>query len=95
MDWKQSVDNLAPVDDDRTHHNQIIRIRPLEIGNMNALWQGVLALEFIIQALSEIWLDTHGLQNKDAHPNDTLFGRISFILNSIKKAEDHEVMRAI
>ena len=59
---------------------------------MDVLWQSILSLEFLIQALSKIGLNTHRLQNEDAHSDHSLLGWVSLVLDGIEKAENDKVV---
>ena len=62
---------------------------------MNVLWQSILSLEFLIQALSKVGLNTHCLQNENAHSDHSLLGWVSLVFNGIEKAENDKIVRAI
>lgn len=78
-----------------TDHDQEIRIRTSEVGNANGLRERVLCLEFQIQALPEIRVHAHGLENEDAHPDHALFGGVRFVRNGVEDAENDKIVRAV
>ena len=51
------------------YRDKIVGISAMEVGDANALRKRVLSLEALIQALTIVWLYTHGLQDEHAHAN--------------------------
>lgn len=57
--------------------------------------QGLLPLERLIEPRAEGGLDTQGLQDEDAHPNNALLVWIVLSLHGVVQHEHHEVVRSV
>ena len=53
-----------------------------------------LSLEGLIQSATEVVFHTKGLQHKNAHPDDSLFGGVRTVLNRVVENENDEVVAA-
>jgi hypothetical protein len=67
----------------------------MEIWDANARWKRFLALKSPIQALAEIGLDAHGLQDENAHPDQSILGWIVPVLHGVEENENDEIMRPV
>jgi len=73
----------------------VIGICAMEIRDPDARWERFLALERLVQAPSEVWFHTQSLKDKNTHPDETLFGRIIPLFDSVEQYQYDEIMGAI
>lgn len=66
-----------------------------EFVQLDRSWESLLSLEVAIKKLPKIWLCAECLQQKDAHPNNTLLGRDGLVLHSIENNQGHELVTPI
>ena len=67
----------------------------MKIGNPDRWRQRLLSLKRFIEPRTEARFHTQRLQDKYAHPNDALFGRVSPILDGVEEYNHDEVVRPI
>jgi hypothetical protein len=64
----------------------------LKSRNPDALRKCVLSLKFDIQVFAEVELNAQGLENEDAHLNQSLFGGVMSVFSSVEYTEYDKVV---
>lgn len=67
----------------------------MEILYSDAGRKTVLSFKCLIQAFPKIRLNAQSLENKNAHPDKALLGRIISLVDSIKQDQHHKIVRSV
>lgn len=79
-----------------TNNHEKVRIGSIfEVRDPDGLRQCFLPLKLLIQACTEGWLHTQGLQHKYTHADDSLFCGIAFILHGMENHEHDKVVNSV
>jgi hypothetical protein len=95
--WTARVSKPEPLNREKIikYNKQEITMSPLKARYPYRLWKRLLGFECLVQTLSKVGLDAHGLQNKYTHPNNTLFCWIGLVSDSIEYAKNYEIVGTV
>lgn len=71
---------------------EIIRVGAMEVWYLNANRQRFLSFESFVQTFTKVCFYAHRLKNKDAHADESLFGRVVPVLQCIKQYQYHKIV---